>query len=151
MPEIVDPQPFESGVTVGTYSEYQQYGTFTADGTGTVTFEYVVPDSLDNGQHTIEAVGSDATGNLVVATTSILVMDSGGTFTDDDGNVHEPNIEAVAFHEVTLGCDGSGTLYCPNVGVTRAQIASFLVRALGLIPVGSGPFDDVTGIHTDNE
>ena len=51
-------------------------------------------------------------------------------FTDDDGSSHEANINKVADAEITLGC--GGTDYCPGELVTRAQMASFLSRALDL-------------------
>jgi len=40
-------------------------------------------------------------------------------------------IEALAAAGVTAGC-GDGTNYCPNDPVTRAQLAAFLAKALGL-------------------
>ena len=51
-------------------------------------------------------------------------------FTDDETSSHEDNINRVAAAGITTGC-GPG-LYCPNANVTREQMASFLVRALGL-------------------
>lgn len=54
----------------------------------------------------------------------------GELFHDDDGNVHEGYIEAVAAEGITSGC-GPGD-YCPSRTVTRAQMATFLARALGL-------------------
>ena len=56
----------------------------------------------------------------------------GGTFIDDNGNVHEGYIEAVAAEGITEGCDSSGTRFCPSDPVTRAQMATFLARALEL-------------------
>lgn len=64
-----------------------------------------------------------------------------GAFTDDDGSVHEPDIQAIAEIGVTNGCGPA--LYCPANEVTREQMASFLVRALDLQPVGTGPFTDL--------
>lgn len=55
----------------------------------------------------------------------------GGTFTDDNGSFHEPNIEAIAAAQITAGCDSTGSLFCPNQAVTRAEMATFLIRALG--------------------
>jgi len=74
----------------------------------------------------------------------------GGRFWDDDGNTHEANIEATANAGVTLGCDSLGEkiIYCPNVVLNRAQMASFLARALNLDPVASGPFTDLDGALT---
>ena len=72
-----------------------------------------------------------------------LPIPDADTFSDDDGSTHEPNIEALAAAEITLGCgDGS---YCPNDEVTRAQMATFLTRALGLASVDADSFDDDDG------
>ncbi len=60
----------------------------------------------------------------------------GGTFYDDDGNVHEGAIEAIASRGVTLGCDPDGTIYCVAESVTRDQMASFLARAFELPEAG---------------
>ena len=66
-------------------------------------------------------------------------------FTDDEGSVHETAINAIAEMGITNGCSADGTLYCPAQPVTRAQMASFLARALGL-PV---PEDPSVGAFTD--
>jgi len=50
-------------------------------------------------------------------------------FTDDNGNLHETNINLVAKAGITTGC-GSGK-YCPSALVTREQMAAFLRRAFG--------------------
>ena len=68
----------------------------------------------------------------------------GDTFSDDDGSVHEPNIEALAAASVTGGC--SEGLFCPDDPVTRAQMASFIVRGIdGLTPASTDYFEDDTG------
>jgi hypothetical protein len=70
-------------------------------------------------------------------------LPQGGSFVDDDGSVHEPDIEAIATAGVTNGCGPE--LFCPRDGVTRGQMAAFLVRLLAL-PVGdAGRFDDTAG------
>ncbi len=82
---------------------------------------------------------------LVVALVASIVLMSpswaaepGGTFVDDDGNVHEGMIEAVAAAGITRGCNPpANDRYCPSDVVTRGQMAAFLVRALGL-PASSG-------------
>ena len=67
----------------------------------------------------------------------------GGTFRDDDGNVHEGAIEAIAAVGITRGCNPPvNDLYCPSASVTRGQMAAFLVRALGLAEVGDDYFTD---------
>jgi hypothetical protein len=50
-------------------------------------------------------------------------------FVDDDGSIHEPNINRVAAVGVTTGCAPS--MFCPDDRVTRGQMAAFLHRALG--------------------
>lgn len=66
----------------------------------------------------------------------------GGRFFDDNETVHEPNIEAIGALSITVGCVVEGTAYCPEREVTRAQMATFLARALHLDPLPS-IFDDV--------
>ncbi len=71
----------------------------------------------------------------------------GGTFTDDNGNTHEGNIEAVAAEGITRGCNPPvNDLYCPSDPVTREQMAAFLHRALPELPIlfpEAGSFSDV--------
>lgn len=69
-----------------------------------------------------------------------------GSFVDDDGNVHEHNIEAIAAQGVTRGCNPPPNhYYCPDEEVTRGQMAAFLNRALGLPPSDTNWFIDETG------
>jgi CHRD domain/Domain of unknown function (DUF4397)/S-layer homology domain len=67
-------------------------------------------------------------------------------FTDDEGSVHEANIDIIAAADITLGCDeAEPTLFCPTETVTRGQMASFIQRALNL-PAGEDPgFTDIAG------
>ncbi|HEY6609429.1 MAG TPA: S-layer homology domain-containing protein [Candidatus Limnocylindria bacterium] len=51
-------------------------------------------------------------------------------FLDDEGNTHEANINSLRAAGITFGCGGFATTFCPNGLVTRAQMASFLYRAL---------------------
>ena len=66
-----------------------------------------------------------------------------GRFDDDDGSIHEADIEALAAAGITLGCSADGTLFCPGDAVTREQMASFLARGLGLPSAPSAGFLDV--------
>ena len=60
---------------------------------------------------------------------------SGGfTDVDPDGS-HAANIDALAAAGITVGCSRDPLRYCPDNSVTRAQMATFLARALGLIEV----------------
>jgi len=78
---------------------------------------------------------------LALVSAPIPAFSISGTFTDDDGSVHEPDIQAIAEIGITQGCGPN--LYCPTDVVTREQMASFLVRALGLQQLASGPFVDL--------
>ena len=60
-----------------------------------------------------------------------------GGFADTDGDAHEDNIDALAAEGITAGCKTEPLRYCPDKPVTRAQMATFLSRALGLIPTPS--------------
>jgi hypothetical protein len=63
------------------------------------------------------------------------------TFSDITGNTHAAAIEALVGREITTGySDGT---YRPGLQVTRAQVATFLMRALGLEPVPGVRFTDV--------
>lgn len=57
--------------------------------------------------------------------------DEGG-FVDVAGNTHEEDIRYIVTRGLTVGCDHTGLRYCPDHPVTRAQIATFLARALRL-------------------
>ena len=73
----------------------------------------------------------------VLATTALAQVPPGGTFVDDDGNVHEGYIEAIAAETITLGCNPPiNDRYCPANLVTRGEMAAFLVRAFDLTDDG---------------
>lgn len=68
-----------------------------------------------------------------------------GTFADDDGNVHEAMIEAIAAAGITQGCSLAGSSpvrYCPSDVVSRGQMAAFLVRAYSLPASSEDTFVD---------
>lgn len=82
----------------------------------------------------------------IVAALTVLSLASGqasadGTFSDDDGNPHESMIEAIAAAEITIGC--AQGRYCPDDAVTRAQMATFLLRAFDLPLSDATDFDDI--------
>ncbi len=72
-----------------------------------------------------------------------LPADGTDRFTDDNGNVHEANINALAAAGVTQGC--VGTRYCPSDDVRRDQMGSFLARAFDVPDAGINP---VIGIYS---
>ena len=54
-----------------------------------------------------------------------------GRFCDEDGSVHQANIERIAQWQITLGCSATDpTLFCPGADITRRQMAAFLYRAV---------------------
>lgn len=54
-------------------------------------------------------------------------------FTDDEASRFEESINALASAGVTLGCNPpDNDRFCPDRDLTRAEMASFFVRALGL-------------------
>jgi hypothetical protein len=73
-----------------------------------------------------------------------------GGFFDDEGSVHESDIEALLAAGVINGCSVNGTAYCPDDPVTRGQMAKILVRALDL-PASSVDYftDDDGSIYED--
>jgi hypothetical protein len=65
-------------------------------------------------------------------------------FTDDEGITGEGSINRLAAAGITGGC--APNRFCPTFPVTRGQMASFLVRALGLPPATTpNYFDDDDG------
>ena len=65
-------------------------------------------------------------------------------FVDDEGVTGESSINRLAAAGITGGC--TTDRYCPSAPVTRAQMASFLVRALALPPATEpNRFDDDDG------
>jgi hypothetical protein len=65
-------------------------------------------------------------------------------FTDDNGKTGESSINALFEAGITGGC--APRRFCPGSSVTRAQMALFLDRALGLPPTSTDYFDDDDGI-----
>ena len=57
-----------------------------------------------------------------------LPISTNDFFTDDDGSVHEGDINALASERVTLGC--APGRFCPTAEVLREQMAAFLHRAV---------------------
>jgi hypothetical protein len=64
-------------------------------------------------------------------------------FWDDAGHLLESEINALAAAGITNGCGGGK--YCPALPVTRAELATFLVRSFGLPPTANDYFWDDNG------
>ena len=56
--------------------------------------------------------------------------ESAGFADIDDDSSHTPNINALAAAGITAGCSQDPLRYCPQRPVTRAQMATFLARAM---------------------
>jgi hypothetical protein len=69
--------------------------------------------------------------NAFAEVTGSRLSSSENFFSDDDGNFHEGNINAVADAGIAAGT--SATRYSPGLAVKRAQMASFLVRETDLL------------------
>ncbi|KAA3639752.1 MAG: hypothetical protein DWP92_04220 [Armatimonadetes bacterium] len=69
-----------------------------------------------------------------------------GTFVDDDGSAQEPYIEAIAVEGITTGCNPpANDRYCPDRGLTRAEMATMLVRALDFPASSTDSYADDNG------
>jgi glucose/arabinose dehydrogenase len=76
----------------------------------------------------------------------VTELPPGGSFVDDDGNLHEGDIEAIAARDITTGCATDPLRYCPSAILSRAEMGVFLVRAAGQdtnLPPYRGYFADV--------
>lgn len=56
-------------------------------------------------------------------------------FADDDGSVHEIDLDRVAFAGISGGCGAERA--CPSQPVTREQMAAFLFRTVHAVPIGA--------------
>ncbi|HYJ23864.1 MAG TPA: hypothetical protein VE027_02575 [Acidimicrobiia bacterium] len=76
---------------------------------------------------------------LVVRALGLTEDGGGDLFTDDDGSVFEVAIDRLGAAGLTRGCNPpANDRFCPERGVTRGEMAAFLVRALGLTDDGGG-------------
>ncbi len=97
---------------------------------------------------TVACLAALATLVAVPSAASTADVAAGGSFVDDDGSIHEPDIEALAAAGIVRGCNPPRNhLYCPKEGLSRAQAATILVRTLGLDPASSDVFTDDAGVH----
>jgi len=95
---------------------------------------------------TLDRVTRQQVASLLVRALGLTAGASTDYFSDDDGSMHEPNINGLRSANITRGC--AATLYCPTNGVRRDAMAAFLSRALGLTAGGSiDAFDDDNGLQ----
>ena len=137
---------FPPGLDVTLDFVYQ--GTFvasevvTADGSGEFAVGFRFEPGSEGGWTIVAHV--DAVPGC--ADPASMTVVTGHPFTDIAGHFFESEITWLYQQGITTGC--ASTLFCPDFSVTREQMASFLVRALGLAPSGADVFtDDESSIH----
>ena len=104
----------------------------------------LTPGEQVTWNNTTITVDSENTGGYVVTITDGTA--GSGRFVDDDGNTHEADIEHIATLRITRGCSVDPPEYCPERPVTRAEMAAFLLRAIGQpdpAPALANTFGDV--------
>lgn len=91
-------------------------------------------------------------GQMATFLTNALKLPAGPErFTDDNGSPYEAAINAVAAAGITSGCNVAGTEFCPTKEVTRAEMATFLVKAFKIAASASNLFtDDEGSLHEAN-
>lgn len=129
-------------------------GPITSDALSSLTHEWSGSLQMRNGQRiwidrrtkirSLVLIGAFVAVWFVPQTAAeAFDVPPGGTFVDDNGSVHEPNIEAIAHRGLTRGCNPpANDRFCPNAGVRRGHMAAFLDRALGLPPTAIDFFTD---------
>lgn len=102
--------------------------SFNADGTWQVD-EWLTLLPILSGTQELKVIGWDAYGNQATATVPITVK----VFTDIAPDFWARKaIYSIAQTGITRGCSSNPLKYCPDLAVSRAQMAVFLVRALAL-------------------
>lgn len=128
--DSADPAPAASGVF--TDVDYTQtYGAFAerlaelavTRGCATGPLRYCPDRNVTRGQMAAFLVRAFA-----------LETGSGAGFTDvGEAHTFAADIDALAASRVTAGCSATPLRFCPDRNVTRAQMATFLARAAGLV------------------
>jgi hypothetical protein len=133
--------------TSGTASFYDTEGS-----TFEQAIEWLVAEGITSGCRPEYFCPTDPVTRAQMAAFLVRTMDlpaaTDDYFSDDDGVTGEDSINRLAEAGITRGC--TATRFCPANGVTRAQMASFLVRALALPPTDTDFFGDDDGTtHED--
>lgn len=71
-----------------------------------------------------------------------LPSSSNSPFSDTGDSVHINSINALAAAGITEGCDPDGNLFCPNLAITRGEMAAFMARAFELEATVTDYFGD---------
>jgi SpoIID/LytB domain protein len=86
---------------------------------------------------------------FLVRALGLTLVPVADTFGDDNGHFFEGDIETLYARGVTTGC--TPTRYCPDRGVTRAEMAAFLVRGFDLAPATGDSFVDDDGSFFEDD
>ena len=85
-----------------------------------------------------------------------LTPRSSSLFTDTKDTLHSSDIDTLVAAGLTAGCATNPARYCPSTATTRGEMATFLARALHLVPLPSDRFLALTagwdyscGLRTD--
>ncbi len=106
-----------------------------------------------DGEGTLYFASRSANRDALLAIDSSGGLDEaecGASFVDvSPGNAHACDIDEMLARGITEGVGGDR--YAPRGTVTRAEFATFLVRALEIEPLASGPFVDIDGYPAHRE
>ena len=113
----------------------------------------VTDDAFQPGATATRAQIASMLGRLLEEAGADMPANPPDRFTDDEGSPHELRINQLAEMGIIEGVGGDR--FGPSLPVTRAQLASLLVRAyessFGDVPAGSDAFSDDEGsVHEDN-
>lgn len=134
----------------GNYTFYSRVGDSGAPTNVTLRNNVFGPDfryglmSIDGSVAMSGNTNSDGSGIGGGGSGSTTTAPPSGQFVDDESSPYEDDIELIYEAGITAGCNSSGNRFCPTAGVSRAEMATFLVRALNEQPSsGTSPFSDV--------
>lgn len=137
----------DSQVFVWILSEPTLIGEFTVSDAGSFEGVSMLPDGLIACGHTLQVVGTTTDGEEIALSLGIQVLLHPYPYIDTYPNsTHGYAIGCVTDLGIATGF--SGTIYGPGRSVTRGQLASMLLKTLGIAPADSAPFSDTDdGVH----
>jgi hypothetical protein len=140
---------FRMGLSVGWGDKYGWSLPFQwVDITGLPSGSYTLRGKVDPNGFFVESNEANQCGfvtlSLSTDTDAVTVTGSGPDCANDwSGSPFAADIAWAFSTGITFGC--TPDLFCPHAGVTREQMASFLVRARPLPPTGTDFFTDDNG------